>query len=124
MKELREGFQASIQDASNQNDSLDHSNIDNLAKLSANKSLIRLYENGLRKTEGSLEKTQKEKIAALEKYEGLDRNELLVKNAVAKFSYLNPKLNTRQERTETFILSKDGSEVLGRIDDGKMVIRR
>jgi aspartate oxidase len=119
-----EGFQANIQDTSNQNDSLDHSNIDNLAKLSANKSLITLYERGLRKTEVSLEKIQKEKAATLEKYEGLDKNELLVKKAIAKFSYFNPKLNTRQERTETFVLSKDGSEVLGRISNGKMLVRK
>ncbi|PKD21812.1 hypothetical protein APR41_02195 [Salegentibacter salinarum] len=102
-----------IQSAKAENKSLDLSNIDNLAKISANNSVIKLYKNGLEKALLSLEKTQDQKAVALGKYENQDDNVVLVKKVVTTFSFCNPKLNTRQERTETFVLSKDGSKVLG-----------
>ena len=119
-EETIEGFQTAITSALQKKDSLDRSNIDNLDKISANKSLIKLYKNGLEKAQQSLKKAQTQKTKALEKYENLDENEVLVKEAITTFSYLNPKLNVRQERTETFVLSKDGSEVLGLIYKGKI----
>lgn len=112
-KKSIQNFKLNIQEAIKENKSLDPSNIDNLAKISANKSIISLYEKGLEKARLALEKIQNQKVLAIEKYSSKDEDELLVKQAITKFSYFNPKLNTRQDRTETFVLSKDGSEVLG-----------
>lgn len=112
-KKSIKSFKLNIQESLKEIKSLDSSNIDNLAKISANKSLVKLYEKGLEKAQVSLGKAQNQKTVAMKKYQRRDKDELLVKQAIIKFSYFNPKLNTRQERTETFVLSKDGSEVLG-----------
>jgi|TARA_A100001518_G_C1179772_1_gene28396 hypothetical protein len=119
-KESIESFKSNIKSAKEENKSLDRSNIDNLAKISANNSVIKLYENGLEKAQLSLEKTQDQKAVALGKYENQDENAVLVKKGVTNFSFFNPKLNTRQERTETFVFTKDESEVLGLIINGKL----
>jgi len=120
-KKSIQNFKLNIQEALKENKSLDPSNNDNLAKISANKSIISLYEKGLEKARLALEKIQNQKVLAIEKYSSKNEDELLVKKAITKFSYLNPKMNTRQERTETFVLSKDGSEVLGRINEKKLI---
>jgi hypothetical protein len=117
-------FKLNIQEALKENKSLDPSNIDNLAKISANKSIMSLYEKGIEKARLALEKIQSQKVLAIEKYNSKDEDELLVKKAITKFSYLNPKMNTRQERTETFVLSKDGSEVLGILYKDKLRRKR
>jgi len=119
-KESISSFKSNIQSAKEENKSLDRSNIDNLAKISANNSSIKLYENGLEKAQLSMEKIQDQKAVALGKYENQDENVVLVKKGVTKFSFFNPKFNTRQERTETFVLSKDGSEVIGIVYKDKL----
>lgn len=58
--------------------------------------------------------------AYLNRYEGRDNSELLVKKATTTFSYFNPSLQTRQERTDTFVFSKDGKKVLGMMSRGKL----
>ncbi|MDT0678308.1 hypothetical protein [Autumnicola musiva] len=123
-EESIESFKSNIQSAKEENKSLDRSNVDNLAKISANKSVIKLYENGLEKALLSLKKNQDQKAVALGKYENQDENAVLVKKGVTNFSFFNPKLNTRQERTETFVLSKDGSEVLGIVYKGELRRKR
>lgn len=123
-EESIESFKSNIKSAKEENKSLDRSNIDNLAKISANNSVIKLYENGLEKAQLSLEKTQDQKAVALGKYENQDENAVLVKKGVTNFSFFNPKLNTRQERTETFVFSKDASKVLGIIYKGRLGRKR
>lgn len=85
---------------------------------------MKLYEKGLEKAQLSIGKIQDQKAVALGEYENLDKNVVLVKKAETKFSFFNPKLNTRQERTETFVLSKDGSKVLGIIYTGRLSRKR
>jgi len=123
-KESIDHFKSNIKAAIKENKSLDRSNIDNLAKISANKSVIKLYENGLEKALLSRKKNQDQRAVALGKYEHQDENAVLVKMGVTNFSFFNPKLNTRQERTETFVLSKDGSKVLGIIYKGRLSRKR
>lgn len=123
-KKSIEDYKLNIQENVKENKSLDPGNIDNLAKISANKSAIKLYRKGLEKAQLSLEKLQQQKTVSMEKYQRLDENEPLAKKAITKFSYFNPKLNTRQEQTETFVISEEGSKILGRIDDGRLLIKR
>ncbi|APS40487.1 hypothetical protein [Salegentibacter sp. T436] len=123
-EESIESFKSNIKSAKEENKSLDRSNVDNLAKISANKSVIKLYENGLEKALLSLKKNQDQKAVALGKYENQDENVVLVKKGVTNFSFFNPKLDTRQERTETFVFSKDASKVLGIIYKGRLGRKR
>ncbi|WP_282017757.1 hypothetical protein [Salegentibacter mishustinae] len=123
-KESVESFKSNIQSAKEENKSLDRSNTDNLAKISANNSVMKLYEKGLEKAQLSIGKIQGQKAVALGEYENLDENVVLVKKAETKFSFFNPKLNTRQERTETFVFSKDATKVLGIIPKGRLGRKR
>lgn len=123
-KKSIEDYKLNIQEIVEQNKFLDPANIDNLAKISANKSAIKLYRKGLEKAQLSLEKLQQQKTESMEKYQRLDENETLAKKAITKFSYLNPKLNIRQEQTETFVISEDGLKVLGRIDDERLLVKK
>jgi len=123
-EESIESFKSNIKSAKEENKTLDRSNVDNLAKISANNSVIKLYKNGLKKALLSLEKTKDQKVVALGKYENQDENAILVKKGVTNFSFFNPKLNTRQERTETFVFSKDASKVLGIIYKGRLSRKR
>jgi len=112
-------FQSNIHSTEKDNDSLDNSNMNDLAKISANNSLIQLYRRGLEKSKAKLEKAEKQKILSLAYYDDSDENGLLVKKAATTFSFFNPRLQTRQERTDDFVFSKDGFEVLGIITNGK-----
>ena len=123
-KKSIEDYKLNIQENVEQNKSLDPANIDNLAKISANKSAIKLYRKGLEKAQLSLEKLQQQKTVSMEKYQRLDENETLAKKAITKFSYFNPKLNTSQEQTETFVISEDGLKVLGRIANGRLLVKK
>ncbi|WP_298246111.1 hypothetical protein [uncultured Christiangramia sp.] len=114
-----DNFQSNIESAEQENDSLDNSNIDNLAKISANNSLSQLYRRGLEKSRAKLENVERQKSLLLDKYKDSNENDLLVKKATTTFSFFNPRLQTRQERTDDFVLSEDGSEVLGIIENGK-----
>ncbi|WP_299154237.1 hypothetical protein [uncultured Christiangramia sp.] len=67
-----------------------------------------------------LEEVQNFKPDYLDRYEGRNNSELLVKKAETTFSFFNPSLQTRQERTDDFVFSKDGSEVLGIMQNGKL----
>ncbi|WP_298527576.1 hypothetical protein [uncultured Christiangramia sp.] len=113
-------FKSNIHSTEKDNDSLDNSNMDDLARISANNSLIQLYRRGLEKSKAKLEEAEKQKSLSLNKYQDRDKNELLVKKAETTFSFFNPRLQTRQERTDDFVLSKDGTEVLGIIENGKV----
>ncbi len=114
-----DNFKNSMEKADKENKLLDRTNLDDLAKISANNSLEGLYKQGLEKAETTLEKMQKQKSSSLKKYENHDNTELLVKKATTTFSFFNPKLQTRQERTEALVLDNDGSNVLGIIQNGK-----
>jgi len=114
-----DNFQSNIDSAMKENKSLDNSNIDNLAKIAANKSIGEMYQRGLEKAQATLKEVEKQKSISLAKYEDRDENELLVKKAETTFSFFNPRLQTRQERTDDFVLSKDGSEVLGIVENKK-----
>jgi len=119
-----ENFQSNIDSAMKENESLDNSNIDNLAKISANKSISEMYQSGLEKAQAALKEVEKQKSLSLAKYEDNDESKLLVKKAVTTFSFFNPRLQTRQERTDDFVLSKDGLEVLAIIENGKVRYKR
>ena len=114
-----ENFKNSIEKAAAENEKLDRSNMDNLAKISANKSASRMFQQGLEKAESTLVKIQERKSSTLKKYEDRDKDQLLVKKAKTTFSFFNPSLQTRQERTDYFVLSKDGLKVLGIVSKGK-----
>ncbi|TQI69337.1 hypothetical protein JM79_0212 [Gramella sp. Hel_I_59] len=119
-----DNFRLNIDSAVEENESLDDSNIDNLAKIAANKSISEMNQRGLEKAQAALKEVEKQKSITLAKYEDKDENELLVKKAETTFSFFNPRLQTRQERTDDFVLSKDGSEVLAIIENGKVRYKR
>lgn len=73
----------------------------------------------MQRNQVNLEDAKNWKPKNLNRYEGQDGSQLLVKKAVTTFSYFNPSLQTRQERTETLVFDKDGSTVLGIIQNGK-----
>jgi hypothetical protein len=66
-EESIESFKSNIKSAKKENKSLDRSNVDNLAKISANKSVIKLYENGLEKALLSLKKKPRSKSSSIRK---------------------------------------------------------
>ncbi|TQI71427.1 hypothetical protein JM79_2360 [Gramella sp. Hel_I_59] len=115
-----DNFRLNIDSAVKENESLDDSSIDNLAKIAANKSISEMNQRGLEKAQTALKEVEKQKSISLAKYEDRDENELLAKKAETTFSFFNPILQTRQERTDDFVLSKDGSEVLAIIENGKL----
>ncbi|SDS26418.1 hypothetical protein SAMN04487764_1818 [Gillisia sp. Hel1_33_143] len=119
-----DNFQSNIDSAMKENKSLDNSNIDNLANIAANKSIGEMNQRGLEKAQAALKEVDKQKSISLAKYEDRDENELLVKKAETTFSFFNPRLQTRQERTDDFVMSKDGSEVVGIIENGKVRRKR
>lgn len=49
-----------------------------------------------------------------------ERKRIIVKKPITTFSYFNPKPNTKQERTETFLLSKDGLKILALVYKEKL----
>ncbi|MDN6316881.1 MAG: hypothetical protein L0J49_03345 [Lactococcus lactis] len=102
------------------NQKLENSKRSSTQKLT-DKGLKRMKKSSLKKAKTKLEKVRNWNPAYLNRYEDRDKSEILVKKAVATFSYFNAKLNTRQERTETFVLSKDESKVLGLILKGQFI---
>lgn len=102
------------------NQKLENSKRSSTQKLT-DKGLKRMKKSSLKKVKTKLEKVRNWNPAYLNRYEDRDKSEILVKKAVATFSYFNAKLNTRQERTETFVLAKDESKVLGLILKGQFI---
>lgn len=84
-----------------------------------NNAMMGLTRDGLEKAQKRLKEAKNWRPDYLKRYDASNHNKLLVKKAVTTFSFFNPKLQTRQERTETFILSKEGNQVLGMMYKGK-----
>jgi hypothetical protein len=118
------GAEKSIDEITTKIDTNDASTLNRRMDKLSDETLKKILLRELNEKKKKLKEVQGWQPKYLNKYTGRDENELLVKKAVTILSYFNPKLNTRQERTETFVLSKDGSEVLGVVYKGKLRRKR
>ncbi len=114
------GAEKSIDEITTKIDTNDASTLNRKADKLSDETLKKILLRELNEKEENLKGVQDWQPKYLNKYTGRDENELLVKKSITTFSYFNPKINTRQERTETFVLSKDGSEILGILYKGKL----
>lgn len=74
------------------------------------KVLVSDYIVKLTNAENDLKAAQEWKPDYLNRYVSRDTKDVLVKNADCKFSFFNPKLQTRQEMKALFLLSADGKQ--------------
>lgn len=74
------------------------------------KALISNSTEKLENAENELKKAQEWTPNYLNHYKSHNPSETLAKKAESRFSFLNPKLQTRQEMTALFILSADGKQ--------------
>ena len=118
------GAKKSIDEITTKIDTNDASTLNRKADKLSDETLKKVLQRKLKEKEENLKEVQDWQPEYLNKYTSRDESELLVKKAITTFSYFNPKLNTRQERTETFVLSKDGSKVLGIIYKGRLRKKR
>lgn len=114
------GAKKSVDEITTKIDTNDASTLNRKADKLSDETLKKILLRELNEKEENLKEVQDWQPKYLNKYTGREKNELLVKKAITTFSYFNPKLNTRQERTETFVLSKYGSEVLGILYKNKL----
>lgn len=87
------------------------------------KALMGGFLDKLEHAEEELQKASNWKPDYLNKYQNQDKELLLAKKAVCKFSMFNPRLQVRQEVDAEFLISKEGNKCLGIIEGGR-VIRR
>ena len=80
-------------------------------------SFAKNYNKNLEKAKADLEAANNWKADNLTKYNSRDEKEVLIKKAETKFSFFNPRLQTRQEMQVLFILSPDGKECYTMIKD-------
>jgi hypothetical protein len=118
------GAERSIEKITTKIDTNDASTLNRKADKLSDETLRKILQRELKEKKENLKEVQDWHPKYLNKYTGRDENELLVKKVITTFSYFNPKLNTRQERTETFVISKDGSEVFGIVYKGKLRRKR
>jgi len=81
----------------------------------ASKTLIYMWEKNLHKEQKYLDEAKNWKPDYLDKYTNRKPLEILVKKADITFSFLNPRLKTRQEISMFAILSPDGKKCYGAI---------
>lgn len=74
------------------------------------KALISDYSEKLTKAENDLKVTQEWKPDYLNHYNSRNPSDILAKKVESLFSFLNPRLQTRQEINAIFILSADGKK--------------
>jgi hypothetical protein len=74
------------------------------------KALISGWEKDLEKYQSDLTTAQEWKLDYLNRYDSRNTSDILAKKAACKFSFMNPKLQTRQEMRALFILSADGKQ--------------
>lgn len=74
------------------------------------KAVISNAEKRLTNAETELKEAQEWRPEYLNRYESRDPSDILAKKAESHFSFMNPKLQTRQEMTAWFILSPDGKQ--------------
>lgn len=74
------------------------------------KALISDYSERLAKAENDLKAIQEWKPDYLNRYNSYNLSDILAKKVESRFSFLNPRLQTRQEINAIFILSADGKK--------------
>jgi hypothetical protein len=111
--------QKSVDNLTTKIDTNDASTLQKRMDKIGDKTLQNVMLKNLEEKMDKLREAQEWQPEYLTKYAGRDDDVLLVKKAIATFSYFNPKLNTRQERTENFVLSKDEAKVLGVVSKKK-----
>ena len=74
------------------------------------KALISNSTEKLENAENEFKKAQEWKPDYLNRYESRNSSNVLAKKAESRFSFLNPKLQTKQEMSALFILSADGTQ--------------
>lgn len=74
------------------------------------KALISNYSKKLTNAENDLKLIQEWKPDYLNRYNSFNQSDILAKKVVSHFSFLNPRLQTRQEIHAIFILSADGKK--------------
>lgn len=74
------------------------------------KALITKFTENISKAEKELGNIESWHPEYLDRYKGRKTSDVLAKKADTRFSYLNPKLQTRQEMQVLFILSADGKQ--------------
>ena len=116
--------QKSVDELTTKIDTNDASTLQKRMDKIGDETLQRIMLRNLEEKKVELREVQEWQPEYLKKYASREESNLLVKKAIATFSYFNPKLNTRQERAETFVLSKDGSKVLGLVHKGKLRKKR
>jgi len=118
------GAKKSVDEITTKIDTNDASTLNRKADKLNDETLRKILLRELNEKEENLKEVQDWQPKYLNKYTGREENDLLVKKVITTFSFFNPKLNTRQERTETFVFSKDGSKVLGIIYKGRLSRKR
>ena len=74
------------------------------------------YEKDLDKARMELEQAKLWQPDYLKRYDGRNPSELLCKTATCRFTIINPMMGgAKQELTETFLISPDGSKCLRRV---------
>jgi methyl coenzyme M reductase subunit C-like uncharacterized protein (methanogenesis marker protein 7) len=74
--------------------------------------LVKSFTKNLEQSKEELSEAEIWHPDYLDKYNGRNPDEMIAKKAVCKFSYQEPKLTTRQERTGIFVLTSDGKRVI------------
>ena len=74
------------------------------------KAVIGNAEKRLANAENKLKEAQEWKPDYLNRYESRNPSDILAKKAESRFSFMNPKLQTRQEMNALFILSPDDKQ--------------
>lgn len=74
------------------------------------KALISDYTEKLMKAENDLKAAQEWKPDYLNRYNSYNPSDILAKKVESRFSFLNPRLQTRQEINAIFILSANGKQ--------------
>lgn len=74
------------------------------------KALISDFSERLVRSEHDLKIAQEWQPDYLNRYKSRNTSDILAKKAESRFSFLNPKLQTRQEMTALFIFSADGKQ--------------
>lgn len=74
------------------------------------KALISDFKEKLKTAESNLKSAQDWSPDYLSKYEGLESSKTLAKKVKSRFTFLNPRLQTRQEINAIFILSANGEK--------------
>jgi len=118
------GAEKSVDEITTKIDTNDASTLNRKMDKIGDQTLLKIMLRNLDEKRVELKEAQKWQPEHLNKYADKNEGELLVKEVITTFSYFNPKLNTRQERSETFVLSKDGSEVRGIVFKGKLRRKR